>query len=323
MKSSVESESEPPLHERVVALERDLAPAERTVARFLSDHPDLVAGSNAAELAQLIGCSNATVVRTVKALGYSGLPGLRRVLMQAMVDRRDPVQILTQSMERLENAETGGDDRGAAIIPGRVIQGAVELLQQARRLIDPIRWNQAVDIVSNARSVIVYGVEQAGVVADYFAIELSWSGRPARAVTATGISIADELITMSPEDAVIVVAPIRHFREVDTVIDYATDRGVPVILVSEALGMSLEGRVSVVLSTPQSTRGLTGEALVPLILARAFTLEVASRDPALAIATHQTITDVRTSVLGGAVDADLPDPPSVQALRRQGRKTGR
>jgi len=62
-------------------------PPENGEALFLSDHPDHVAGATALELAEQIGTSNATVIRTVKALGYKGLPALRRVLVRAMAER--------------------------------------------------------------------------------------------------------------------------------------------------------------------------------------------------------------------------------------------
>lgn len=307
-------EDEPPLHERVVALDGQLAPAERTVARFLSDHPDLVASSNAAELAERIGTSNATVVRAVKALGYSGLPGLRRVLVQAMADRRDPARVLGRHIDRL-----GAEDQGGASIAERVLHGSVELMQQAHRLVEHDRWTAAIEILMAARSVWVYGVEQAGCVADYFAMELAWCGRSARAFSPTGIGIAGELINMAPGDALVVVAPIRHFKEIDVVVDHARSLRVPTILISETLGMTFEGLVDVVLPIPQSTNGLTGEVIAPIVLARAMALDVASRNREKAIKTNETINEVRAAVLGRPVDAEAAAPPS--APRRRGPST--
>lgn len=299
----ITNESKPALHERVVALESQLAPGERTVARFLSDHPDLVAASTALELAERIGTSNATVIRTVKALGYSGLPALRRVMVQAMADRHDPARILDQRIDRLKSSEPAEES-----IPHQMLQRTAELMQQAHRLVDQAAWRRATDIIEAARTVVVYGVEQPGYVANIFAIELSRCGRPARALTATGISITTGLITMSDEDALVVFAPIRHFREIDVVIDHAQALGVPIILVSEALGMSFQDRVDVVLSTPQTTQGLASELVVPLVLAKALALDIASRGRATAMKVYEEVEHLRASVVGGDLDVDVPLP---------------
>jgi DNA-binding MurR/RpiR family transcriptional regulator len=299
----VTNESKPALHERVIALEGQLAPGERTVARFLSDHPDLVAASTALELAERIGTSNATVIRTVKALGYSGLPALRRVMVQAMADRHDPARILNQRIDRLEANEPAEES-----IPHQMLQRTVELMQQAHRLVDQAAWLRATEIIEAARTVVVYGVEQPGHVADILAIELSRCGQPARALTDTGISITTGLITMSSEDALVVFAPIRHFREIDIVVDHAQSLGVPIILVSEALGMSFQDRVDVVLSTPQTTQGLASELIVPLVLAKALALDIASRNRATAMKVYEEVEHLRASVVGGDLDVDVPPP---------------
>src|SRR5690242_3933489 len=304
----VTNESKPALHERVVALEGQLAPGERIVARFLSDHPDLVAASTALELAERIGTSNATVIRTVKALGYSGLPALRRVMVQAMADRHDPARILNQRIDRLEASEPTEES-----IPHQMLRRTAELMQQAHRLVDRTAWRRAIEIIEGARTVVVYGVEQPGSVAGILAIELARCGKPARALTATGISITTGLITMSSEDALVVFAPIRHFREIDIVVDHARSLGAPIILVSEALGMSFQDRVDVVLSTPQTTQGLVSELFVPLVLAKALALDIASHNRTTAMKVYQEVERLRASAVGGDLDVDvsLPFPDAV------------
>src|SRR5882672_10647503 len=67
------------LEDRVARSER-LAPAERRVAEQLIEFGPEGALLSAAALAAQLGTSDATVVRTAKALGYSGLAELRRAL---------------------------------------------------------------------------------------------------------------------------------------------------------------------------------------------------------------------------------------------------
>ena len=60
-----------------------LTPAERRVAQHLLAPGPEGALSSAAALAAELGTSDATVVRTAKALGYDGLADLRRALAAA------------------------------------------------------------------------------------------------------------------------------------------------------------------------------------------------------------------------------------------------
>src|SRR5438552_16628176 len=66
--------------ERVAERGDDLAPAERRVAELLVDLGPEATLRPAAALAEQLGTSDATVVRTAKSLGYSGLAELRRAL---------------------------------------------------------------------------------------------------------------------------------------------------------------------------------------------------------------------------------------------------
>src|SRR5205807_4624586 len=208
--------SDAPLHERVVALDADLSPSERKVARFLAGHPNEIPSMTAADLGQRVGTSDATVVRTVKALGYSGLPELKRVLLKAMTDRRDPALMLAQSIEHLGT--------GASILD-QVLLATGQLMQEARHLIDSEAWRAAVDIIDGASTVLAYGLGEAGCVADYVALELGRCGVRVRSLTESGLNVANGLLSVSGTDAVFVIAPLRHFREIDVVIDHARSVG--------------------------------------------------------------------------------------------------
>src|SRR5438132_11333395 len=66
--------------ERVAERGGSLAPAERRVAELLLDLGPEATLLSAAALAEQLGTSDATVVRTAQSLGYSGLAELRRAL---------------------------------------------------------------------------------------------------------------------------------------------------------------------------------------------------------------------------------------------------
>ena len=287
-----------PLHERVAALQSTLSPSEQAVALFLADHPDLVAVASAVELGERTKTSNATVIRTVKSLGYAGLPELKRTLVEDMAARRNPSAVLDQQIDRL-------DAEGA--VADQVLLATTDLLQRTRRLLDPVAWRAAIDILDTAPSVLCYGIEQAGCVADFLAIELTRCGKPARSMTATGIGIANGLLTLTKTDAVVVIATLRHFREVDVILDRARALGSPIVLITEALGLALGDRVDAVLTTAQSTVAATSGVLAAMTLARALTFELSAHHRDRAVATLELLTKLRSQTVG--TDLDMSATP--------------
>src|SRR5262249_28062682 len=83
------------LARRVAADADDLAPAERRFAMWLLDAGPDAALLSAAAMAEQVGISDATVVRTAKALGYAGLAELRRAVA---AHGREPA--LTERLQR-------------------------------------------------------------------------------------------------------------------------------------------------------------------------------------------------------------------------------
>src|SRR5437763_14812271 len=118
------------------ATSRELSPKERAVAQFYADHREEAAFLSAAEIAQRLGTSDATVVRAVKALGYTGIPELRRELIDALRARGTPAVRLGRSLE-----DAGGDPLG------HVIALELELLEQARE-IDRADFAEAVELLA-------------------------------------------------------------------------------------------------------------------------------------------------------------------------------
>lgn len=283
------------LHERVAALEPSLSPGERAVARYLSEHPEIAATASALELGDQTRSSNATVVRTVKSLGYSSLNELKNELLRAMVDRLNPSSVLTRQLDQLAGEDTVGR---------QVILASADLLRRQAELLDTSAWTAAVDILDQAASVLCYGVEQAGSVAYYLSLQLNRSGKTSRVLTETGISIANGLMTLAAGEAVVIIAPLRYFREVDAVLARAQEVGAPTVVITEALRLSLQDRVDVILQTPESTLGPASEITAPLVLARSLSLEIAARHHDMALASHDLLSKLRASAAGDNIDVN-------------------
>lgn len=300
MKTSRYGDPDGPLHQRVTALATSLSVSERRVAEFMAHHPEVVVSCSAVELAARTGTSDATVVRTTKALGYSGFRELKRSLLQVFTRQRDLAATMDGRLERVSRS----DDQLAG-----VLDDSIELLGHLRDTVDPVAWRSAVDALRSARTVMTYGIGPAACVAAYLSLSLTRIGAPAREVTTTGFRLADELTTLHEGDAVVVFAPLRQFREISVVVDYARDVGALVILVTESLGMALESRVHAVLSTPQSTTGAASEITGALVLAHALTMTLAAGARTNAVKTLELVNQLRAAIVGAELDMMTLPPP--------------
>ena len=253
------------LAQRVAAQSADLSTAEARVAKYLAEHPDDVAFASASELGVLTSTSDATVIRTVKALGYPGLPALKRMLQETVRGRLTPAGRLNRSLD-----EAGNDP---AAVLSHVLDDHIGLLEEARRTLAPGDFSQATRIIAEARQTVVFGY-----MAGYFALRLSRLRHPARAATASGFLAADALLDLGPSDALVVIAHTSLAPETETAINHAQRVGAKTILLTDDLAEALHDRVAATLTAPIGATGSFSTQASTLAILEALVLAAAAAD---------------------------------------------
>jgi len=282
--------TEAPLADRVAARLAELSPTERRVASFLAEHPEEVAFISAAEIAAQVGTSDATVVRTVQSLGYAGLPELKRELVNALKTRATPALRLGRSLEQI------GDSPMAALDYALSMQ--LELLEDARRTLRPEAFGRAVEAIRTAQRTHVLGIGPTGSMAHYLAMRLVRFGYRATSITATGLLLADGLLTINRGDAVVVLAYGQVLREIDVTLSRAQHMNAPVVLLTDALGAVLADRVSVTLSASRGAQDMWSSIAPTAALIDALLFGIAIADRPRSLATLEVLNDLRTQVTG-------------------------
>ncbi|MBB5156597.1 MurR/RpiR family transcriptional regulator [Saccharopolyspora phatthalungensis] len=277
-----------------------LASGERAVADYLQRHPEDAAISSAAKLGEVTGTSDATVIRTARKLGFEGLSDLKRSLVEHLARRRDPAQVLDDRVQRLRPAEHG--------VLQPVIDAGLTLLGEVPALIDSAEWSRTVAALNEAEHVWAYGIGPSAAIADHLALSLRRAGKAADAWTATGFRLADELLRLKPAHAVVVVAPLRVFREIGIVLDHAHRIGARSVLLTEATDEAGETTADIVLALPDSTEGAANELIAPLTILHALVLELAAAERFSAVEHYQQLNALRTEIAGTDLDISrLPE----------------
>ncbi|MBB3611444.1 MurR/RpiR family transcriptional regulator [Rhizobium sp. BK602] len=275
---------------RVLAMLDRLAPAEQRMARFFIDQGQAVLLNSAAQIAQLAGASDATVVRTARALGFESLSALRAAMLSDLTASPSPGNRLERTL-----AETGG---GAADALHHVIGIHEATLEVLRRPDIAAGFARAIDILAAANRRHVFGIGPSGAMADYASLQFNRIGLPTTALSASGIALADRLLRIGKDDAVLMMAYAPLYREVDIVLDQARRHGIPVILISDDLGALVADRVAEILPIPRGKADHLAMHGGTLVLIEAMIVALAARRRETALDSLDQLSSLR-----GALDS--------------------
>jgi len=226
-------------NDRLDALYEAISPTEKIVARFFQENREEVLIASASSLARQAGASDATVVRTAKALGYGGLEDLRRTLAREIRENASPARRMARTIDEV------GSDLDSAL--GVTLDINTNALEAIRKDISAEMFRTAVCSVVDARRVFIFGTGPSSAMAEYFSIGLGRLGLDTTSLTQTGLLLADKIKHFQRGDLLIVFAYGRVYRELTVMLDHADLNDMRSILISDTLGPALHHRVNLVL----------------------------------------------------------------------------
>ena len=264
----------------------DLSPAAQEVCRSLSEiTPERLLYMSALELGAETRTSNATVVRALQSLGYSGLAELKSAVARPFTDMTAPEE---RARRRVES--TDGDLQN---VWDKVTAEAIDRIELLRRTFSLKDYQRAVDLLLEAREVKAFAFGATFVVAEHIAMKLRRMGRRARVSRASGFALADDLLAIERGDVIVLFAPGRMLTDIVVLLDRVRAVGASSVLVTDELGDQLADSVTVVLRAPNTPTGLTGEPISPMLLADALAQGVAASDVERTVEASHTLTTLR------------------------------
>lgn len=203
----------------------ELSPQEQRVADFIFDHFDDLISYNSAELARLSGVSKATVSRLFKRLGY---PSYR--------DMRDELRTLRQSGMPL--ADNRDAVQGNTLLARHYKQEMANLTQWINQ-IDPVQFGAVIQASMQAQRLCLIGLRNSYPVALHLRQQLLQIRQQVTLLAQPGQTLSEELVDLTAQDVVIVVAFRRRPRLIQPLLAQLQKRGVPVLLLCEPQASAL------------------------------------------------------------------------------------
>ena len=126
---------------------QQLTKSEKQIANYLRKNQEESAFLSAAELADRLNLSEATIVRFARTVGFDSYPAMREVLQENF---RRRVTHSTRLQSRLEELLDGGD------IFERMVASEIDYLSQALETVDRRAFKGAVDLMKTHKRIFVF-----------------------------------------------------------------------------------------------------------------------------------------------------------------------
>lgn len=265
-----------------------LRASEQVVADYLLKHRIDVMFDTATNIAEATKTSDATVVRTARALGYSGLPDLKRRLGIEVTRAVDPVSRLEATLESSSIRTTGPI--------AAVLTDAEETHGQMRASVQQEDLERALEILSASTRVLTWGLGSSKTAAQYAAERLGRAGISTDLIDQTGFNLANRLINVRESDSLLIFVPGRPHKDLMLMLTVAEKKKVGSVLVCNSLSPDIRSMATHVIDLPFPNTKLTTELLSQVLLIDMLANLYAATHPQRAKAARAELTEYRNFI---------------------------
>lgn len=288
--------------DRVSSLFGRLSPTEQRVARFFQENRAEVLHASAATLSVKTKTSDATVIRTAKSLGFTGLDHMREALASEFSQGPSISGRLSETLREV------GYDPNAAMHATLDIH--IRSIENLRRDISPQMFGKAVQLIGRARRAAIFGIGPSSAMAAYWALQLGRFGMDTLTLTQTGLLFADDLRKLRTGDVVILIAYGRVYRELAVLLEEIRGLKLKSLLLTDGLGGRLQDRVDLVLPVARGRADLLSMHTATLSLIEALLVGIAAVRPKAALRNLEKLNEMRSSLVGKPMDLAATAAPA-------------
>ena len=256
------------LQDRLTHLGPGLPRRLQQCADHIAAHPDSIALSTVAEVAQAAGVAPSALMRFCQSLGFSGYAEMQRLYRDALSQRTPDYAT------RLAKLRSGGSDRPSTLVAEFVEAGRQSLESLARDL-DETLLDQAVVRLAAARTIHLAGFRRSFPVAAYLAYVFDKLGVPV--VLHDGIAGLSAASALRPGDALLAITFAPYSDETLTMAQAARGAGVPVVLLTDPPAAKLAPLADLVLTVREVDFGAFRSLSAAIALSLALAVAVAAR----------------------------------------------
>ncbi len=207
---------------KIKAIKHSLSSSETKLATFTLDSPNAVRDLSSQELANVVGVSQSSVVKFAQKLGYKGYPAFKLAVIDALSKEAPNTQ--------LHGKITLND--GFEQMADKLLASKISVLNETRNLNDMVEFERAVELLKNAKRILICGVGGSALVSKDFSYKLQKLGMVALAEPDGHVQLAIAA-TFSEADVVVAISESGTTREIVNVVDEARENHSKIITITK------------------------------------------------------------------------------------------
>jgi len=273
---------------RIRAKMNGLSPALVRVLEFIDANRLDAMTKSAVELGAMIGTSDASVIRAVKALGFDGFKDLKQELAATFGRGHSAADNMARTFMGI------GDAHDAAI--DCVIEHHAAAFEALASPETRAQISAAVKLLTSAHRIGVFGIGPSAHLARYFALQLTRSGRITHVFDGNGSPLPDQLLGMQDVDVVVMLAYGRPYKEATACISEARRLRKRIILITDFTEKGLASNATTVVNVHRGQSGCVALHGATFVCLEATMLALASRNKDRSITTLERLNELRKAV---------------------------
>lgn len=229
-----------------------LSKGQRKVAQFIIDNPNAVATNIASDVGRLAGVSESTVIRFCYAVDLTGFLELQQKVRDYLMERDGVAPAVKQSAAP---KDTYAD----------VLSNDVNSISYISSTIDKKVLNNFAKYLIDAKDIYVLGFRTTMPTASWFCTHLSLIRDGLHFVNFDAKSIASSIAKMKKGNVLVLISKENDAEDLEAVIEFATRKGVKVILIADEVQDGFKQQLTMHLSVKWPRVGIENMALMSML----------------------------------------------------------
>ncbi|MEV4608773.1 MurR/RpiR family transcriptional regulator [Neorhizobium sp. LMR1-1-1.1] len=266
-----------------------LTDADTRLLDVLIQDPIRAALENGKDVSSRAGVHPASAVRLARRLGFKGYPEFRGFLQSSLTEGGGDFESPAARMAaRLVKAESDG-------LLASVLDSEIAALQQARNSVFDADIRAFSTSLRDSRRIFVFGRGHFAALSSLIALRLNRSGYEAVDLSSQMHQLTEMLSTLSAQDVVWLLAFRRAPPLMQEVRDIAAQRGAKTLAVTDVGGTRIDPAPDHQILVSRGDPGESQSLVVPMTIANAVILDLASIDDGRSIKSLNEFKSFRAS----------------------------
>lgn len=246
----------------------ELTPAQKKAAHFMQNNIEEAASLTAKEIGERSGCSEPTLHRLAKEIGYNNYLEMSKNLKEVAFEKR--------VMKRFNNLIANSENRQGSWIDEH-FEVEVDNLNETMQLISKSKLAKSVELVLNAQRIYVAGWRAGLSVTSYISYVLNYLLGNTRLIPQGEAAEYSNYFTS--EDLLIVSGFPRYCKTTLKVCETAKEKGAKILSLTDSEISPFYPIADVAILAKTRTKGMIDSYVAPLSIVHLIINEVAFHQP--------------------------------------------